>query len=144
MQMIDLDTFSAERMNKFVDILTEIHRAKVLNHDPCPRNMMVVHRDGERIPWIDFDRAQTYSEELTPRQQKRFDHEVELVDYFAKALVSGTTLRQPATWIILIYLFGCKPKIIIKVNSGRHDITISTEMGPDLCDRIFGPSFGYY
>lgn len=144
MQMIDLQTFSTDRMNKFVNILKDIHRAKVLHHDPYPRNMMVVPGDPERILWIDFDRAQTYSGELTPRQQKRFDHEVELVDYFAKALVSGTTPRQSATWD-----YADISPCLQAEDHGKGQLRKAWHyyfdgMSPDFCDRTFGPNSGYH
>ena len=93
MQMINLSTFTPSRMSKLVDILEKIHAAGVLHNDPYPRNMMVVPGNPDRVLWIDFDRAQTFSKALTERQQGWFDEEVEMMDYFAKALVSCTTLN---------------------------------------------------
>jgi Lipopolysaccharide kinase (Kdo/WaaP) family len=89
MQMIDLSTFSTERIQKLFHILREIHNAKVLHHDPYPRNMMVVPGEPDRVLWIDFDRAQTFPKPLTQRQQGWFTEEVEFVELFAKALVSS-------------------------------------------------------
>jgi tRNA A-37 threonylcarbamoyl transferase component Bud32 len=91
LRMMDLSTFSTERMAKLVSILREIHSAEILHSDPYPRNMMVVTVDPGRVPWIDFDRAQTFSKPPTQRQLGWFAHEAEMMDYFAKALVSSPT-----------------------------------------------------
>jgi serine/threonine protein kinase len=88
MQMIDLSTFSKDRLDKLVSILKEIHGAKILHRDPYPRNMMVVPGNPDRILWIDFDRAQIYSNPLTPRQREWFDGEAELMKELAEGLVS--------------------------------------------------------
>lgn len=93
MQMMDLRTFSTNRLHKLANILKEIHAAKVLHRDPYPRNMMVVPGDPDRVLWIDFDRAQTYSGPLTPRQQEWFEFEVELMKEFVEGLVSHTILH---------------------------------------------------
>lgn len=85
--MMDLSTFSAARMDKLVDILRRIHGAKVLHGDPYPRNMMVVPGNSDRVLWIDFDWAQTFSACLTRRQEEWFAEEVDMMEYFAQALV---------------------------------------------------------
>lgn len=69
MEMMDLPTFSTDRLNKLVSILKEIHVAKVLHRDPCPRNMMIVPGRPDRVLWIDFDRVQIYSSPLTASQR---------------------------------------------------------------------------
>lgn len=101
LQTIDLSTYSEYRLAKFKIILTHIHEARVLHDDPMPRNMMV-HEDSDRVLWIDFDRAQTFREDipLTSREQKWFADESALVDEFASYLVlinRGTLCEtQPA------------------------------------------------
>jgi Lipopolysaccharide kinase (Kdo/WaaP) family len=93
MQMLDLLTFSAARLQQLVTIMNEIHQANILHGDPYPRNMMVVSGETERVLWIDFDRAQTYTAPLTERQQKGLDFEAELVAEFADGLVSNLSIR---------------------------------------------------
>ncbi|RAL00836.1 uncharacterized protein BO80DRAFT_382194 [Aspergillus ibericus CBS 121593] len=86
LQQIGLSNFSKERVAKFREILGDFHKAKVLHGDPKPRNMMVSSA-YERVVWIDFDSAQTFSEgDLSPRQEKWIKKEVEMVDYFVNAL----------------------------------------------------------
>ncbi|PLB49171.1 hypothetical protein P170DRAFT_357004 [Aspergillus steynii IBT 23096] len=88
MRMIDLSNFSERRVSELRRILLEdIHPAGVLHGDPMPRNMMVQDKDG-RVLWIDFDSAQTFTEDgfLTPRQEWWVKEEVEMVDYFVDAL----------------------------------------------------------
>lgn len=79
----------------FRDMLSEIHAARVLHHDPYPRNMMLVpgNKSGnksERLLWIDFDRAQTYSfDEPIPKLQARwFKGEMAMMEYWIAGLVS--------------------------------------------------------
>ncbi len=88
MQMIDLPTFSTDRLNKLVGILEEMHNTKILHRDPYPRNMMIVPGNPDRVLWIDFDRAQTYSAPLTKRQREWFHDEDQLMKEFAEGLVS--------------------------------------------------------
>lgn len=71
--------------------LEEMHQVGVIHGDPMPRNMMIqtLSEGRERILWIDFDSSMTFPEnvELTPRQATWVREEVEMVDYFAKAMV---------------------------------------------------------
>jgi hypothetical protein len=103
LQMVDLSTFSRDLLQRLVTILEAIHGAKVLHMDPYPRNMMIVVGTPDRALWLDFDRAQTFSDPLTPQQQVWFDEEMEMMVYFAKALVSDMfpTFKTRAD----IYLF---------------------------------------
>ncbi|PWY64404.1 hypothetical protein BO83DRAFT_369340 [Aspergillus eucalypticola CBS 122712] len=89
LQQIDLSHYSPQRLDKLREILDDIHAAGVLHADPKPRDMMVsVAEEEERVLWIDFDSAQTFTEfvDLSPRQQKWFDKENEMMDYFVNAL----------------------------------------------------------
>ena len=89
MQEIDLSNFSEERMAIFRRILDSMHRARVEHGDPYPRNMMIQAGKYERVLWIDFDMANTFSEEtpLTPRAKGWIAEEVKMMNYFAYALV---------------------------------------------------------
>lgn len=93
LQPIDLSNSSEKRLAKLRKILDDIHRAKVLHGDPKPRNMMVSSGEYDRVLWIDFDSAQTFSEDDLPsRQEKWIKEEVEMIDYFVNALVSTSVL----------------------------------------------------
>ncbi|KAF1956700.1 hypothetical protein CC80DRAFT_516227 [Byssothecium circinans] len=83
----DLDIFTKDRMAKVRAILDEIHSARVLHHDPAPRNILV-QEGSDRVLWIDFDVAQTFSEEkpLTEMQQTWMEREKKWMDWFASAL----------------------------------------------------------
>lgn len=89
MQEVNLSNFSMKHLLKLRHILEEIHRARVRHGDPYPRNMMIVPGSPGRALWIDFDRAQTFPENvpLSERQSKWFQHEARMVEYFANALV---------------------------------------------------------
>ena len=89
MQQIDLPNFSEERMAKFRRILDSMHRARVQHGDPHPRTMMVQAGKYERLLCIDFDSANTFSEEtpLPPGAKGWIAEEVEMMNYFAYALV---------------------------------------------------------
>ncbi|EEP76848.1 predicted protein [Uncinocarpus reesii 1704] len=84
LQKMQLSNFSEARAAEFRAIFLEIQQAHVYHGDPYPRNMMVSYASKpERCLWIDFDRAQTYSEgELTPRQKELMGEEIALVDNF--------------------------------------------------------------
>jgi Lipopolysaccharide kinase (Kdo/WaaP) family len=88
LHQLDLSTYSKDRMDKLVSILRDIHKAGILHGDPYPRNMMVARGNPDRVLWIDFDRAQLLPATLTARQQELVDDENEMVDYFAKMIVS--------------------------------------------------------
>jgi hypothetical protein len=67
-------------MQKFIDGIKAMHA----------RNMMTVEGDPERAIWIDFDRAQTYTGELTAHQEKWINIEAgavaEMADYMVRPL----------------------------------------------------------
>ncbi|KAE8400560.1 hypothetical protein BDV37DRAFT_201564 [Aspergillus pseudonomiae] len=50
---------------------------------------MMVQESSDRVLWIDFDRAQTFSyDSITIRQRQWLEEEDELVDYFVDALAA--------------------------------------------------------
>lgn len=95
MHKIDLSNFSVSRVTKLRTILERIHNAGILHDDPYPRNMMI-QSHTDRVLWIDFDRAQTFSEDQTvpdPRFQLEWiREEKELVDEFFNDLVKFSSL----------------------------------------------------
>lgn len=89
-QQISLSNFSKHRLEELRHILYEMHQIRILHGDSYPRNM-VVSGEQDRVLWIDFDSAQTFSEDfLSPRQEKWFKEEVEMMEYFVEALVRFT------------------------------------------------------
>ncbi|ODM21102.1 hypothetical protein SI65_04155 [Aspergillus cristatus] len=87
MKSINLSNFSKDYLDKFRQVLDDIHQAGVLHGDAKPRNMMISQGKQDRVLWIDFDSAQTFSEGcLSQRQERWVQEENELVDYFIEAL----------------------------------------------------------
>lgn len=86
---IDLSTFSDYRITTLRTILENIHGVGIYHGDPYPRNMMV-QENTKRVLWIDFDRAQTFSE--NERKWQWIQDEKEMVDEFLDALVSTSQL----------------------------------------------------
>lgn len=85
--MIQLETYTPQRMDNFLISIQEIHKALVCHKDPKPRNM-IVKDDPERVVWLDFDRAQTYHEESMTDEQKRYlEREETIVADFRRNLV---------------------------------------------------------
>ena len=55
--------------------------------------MMICRGEGDKVLWIDFDSAQTFSEDLlSPRQEMWVKEEVEMMDFFVEALVGFSHL----------------------------------------------------
>ncbi|PGH11055.1 hypothetical protein AJ79_05097 [Helicocarpus griseus UAMH5409] len=86
MKELHWTNYNEKRMRNFVDGINKIHKALVFHGDIHPRNMMTVEDDPERAIWIDFDRAQTFNEKPSERQQKWIDFENELVDELAQCM----------------------------------------------------------
>ncbi|KAL3468845.1 serine/threonine protein kinase [Aspergillus californicus] len=61
-----------------IERLKEIHRAGVLHRDLYPRNLLLVRGNPDRLVWIDFDVATTFTD-FSPEQLARCDHEIALV-----------------------------------------------------------------
>ncbi|KAJ5578128.1 uncharacterized protein N7459_007092 [Penicillium hispanicum] len=67
-------------IDRFVGVLRgiqEIHRALVLHFDVYPKNILIVPGEPERVVWIDFDVAKTFSamEDMTPKDRYLFEDE---------------------------------------------------------------------
>ncbi|OJJ68165.1 hypothetical protein ASPBRDRAFT_58207 [Aspergillus brasiliensis CBS 101740] len=85
---IDLSNYSEKRLHKLQQILLEIHQAQVYHGDPYPRNMMV-QTTSDRVLWMDFDRARTFtSQSIKQRHLDWLDRETRLMDEFVEGLVS--------------------------------------------------------
>ncbi|RAK99280.1 uncharacterized protein BO80DRAFT_456602 [Aspergillus ibericus CBS 121593] len=116
-QPIDLSTFSEQRIHQLHQILREIHSTGVHHGDPYPRNMMV-QTTSDRVSWIDFDRAQTFTpQSVQPYQLDWLDHEKKMMEYFVEALMADAKIgRIDATWIC--YYDSLKPPREQQVEAG--------------------------
>ncbi|KAK4869231.1 hypothetical protein LT330_006231 [Penicillium expansum] len=68
-----------------IEGMKEIHRAGVHHRDVYPRNMLIVRENPDRLVWIDFDVATTFTD-FGPEQVARSDHETLLVEGLGEAL----------------------------------------------------------
>ncbi|KAJ5728600.1 kinase-like domain-containing protein [Penicillium malachiteum] len=71
--------------------LKEIHSAGVHHRDIYPRNMLLVHGNTDRLVWIDFDVATTFTDPGT-EQKARSDYEIALVKGLGDALARAPSL----------------------------------------------------
>ncbi|KGO78277.1 hypothetical protein PITC_058800 [Penicillium italicum] len=77
--------YSDTLYSQAIEGMKEIHRAGVHHRDIYPRNMLIVRGDPDRLVWIDFDVATTFTE-FGPEQVARSDHEISLVKGLGEAL----------------------------------------------------------
>jgi len=103
MQMLDIDTFSKARMEKFSHGLKIIHKAHVLHGDPRPRNTMMVTAQGEseeelaeRVLWLDFAHAATYCETLSQQEEACFIEEALIVEQRGPLLERSLFASHPS------------------------------------------------
>ncbi|KAJ6125886.1 serine/threonine protein kinase, partial [Penicillium samsonianum] len=68
-----------------IEGMKEIHKAGVHHHDTYPRNLLLVRENPDRLVWIDFDVATTFTN-FGCEQLSRCDYEVALVKGFGEAL----------------------------------------------------------
>ncbi|KAJ5801562.1 uncharacterized protein N7518_003630 [Penicillium psychrosexuale] len=68
-----------------IEGLKEIHRAGVQHRDIYPRNMLLVRGNPDRMVWIDFDVATTFTD-FGPEQLANCEHEVKLVEGLGELL----------------------------------------------------------
>lgn len=83
--------YSDDHLRAAVHELSEIHRALVHHHDIYPKNILIVRGGGnhdgpERVVWIDFDVAMTFSS-ASPTAEEYCKYEIELVESFGELLV---------------------------------------------------------
>ncbi|KAJ5184129.1 serine/threonine protein kinase [Penicillium capsulatum] len=77
--------YSDELFSQAIGGMKEIHRAGVHHQDVYPKNLLLVHGNPDRLVWIDFDVATTFTD-LGPQQLARCDHEIALVKGIGEAL----------------------------------------------------------
>ncbi|EDN09611.1 predicted protein [Histoplasma mississippiense (nom. inval.)] len=86
MRQLHLDTFSKDRMARFVQAIKAITAALVMHNDLKARNFMVA--PGERVVLLDFDRARTYDKNtITAEQQEWLREDVQIVQDLGRLLV---------------------------------------------------------
>ncbi|PWY76045.1 hypothetical protein BO94DRAFT_549357 [Aspergillus sclerotioniger CBS 115572] len=97
---ISLAKFSRERSYKLRSILSEIHDAGIIHGDTYPRNIMV-QESSDRVLWVDFDRAQTFTpQSMNQRHKNWLEEEADMMDYFVKALtLDAKNGRIYYTWL---------------------------------------------
>lgn len=83
-----------------IEGMHEIHRAGVHHRDIYPKNLLLVRGNPDRLVWIDFDVATTFTD-FEPEQLARCDHEIALVKGFAEALVWVSLLSTLESFSVL-------------------------------------------
>ncbi|KAK2785198.1 hypothetical protein FQN52_008534 [Onygenales sp. PD_12] len=83
-----------------IEGMKEIHRAGVHHRDIYPRNLLLVRGNPDRLVWIDFDVATTFTD-FGPEQLARCDYEIALVKGFGEALVWVPLLPLLETFSVL-------------------------------------------
>ncbi|KAJ6014014.1 kinase-like domain-containing protein [Penicillium herquei] len=68
-----------------IEGMKEIHSAGVHHRDIYPKNLLLVHGNTDRLVWIDFDVATTFTDFGT-EQKARSDYEIALVKGLGEAL----------------------------------------------------------
>lgn len=95
LQCIHLGNHTPEHMETLREELKEINAAGVIHHDIHPRNMAVATEGNvERVMWIDFDRAQTFSltEPIPGWAVRWFKREPMYFDFWTRPPVSSIIL----------------------------------------------------
>lgn len=89
LEIISVHNYTQRRMTNFLGGIRQIHKARVRQRDPKPRNMMFVTDTPERVVWLDFDRAETFdTSQITVEQEDLLKEEEEIVHGFTECLVS--------------------------------------------------------
>ncbi|RAH39700.1 serine/threonine protein kinase [Aspergillus brunneoviolaceus CBS 621.78] len=78
-------TYSDALYPQAIEEMHEIHQAGVHHQDIYPKNLLLVRGDPDRLVWIDFDVATTFTD-LGPEQLARCDYEIALVRGLAETL----------------------------------------------------------
>ncbi|KAK2807020.1 hypothetical protein FQN50_005594 [Emmonsiellopsis sp. PD_5] len=81
-------TYTAERMQKAVISIQQIHLALVEHNDPYPKNILIVPGDQERVVWVDFDVAIVYPNDtyIGEKGRYRIEFETEVIKSFGSLL----------------------------------------------------------
>ncbi|OKL55282.1 hypothetical protein UA08_09450 [Talaromyces atroroseus] len=85
-EKLDCENYSDARYRNAIHGMKQIHKALVHHQDIYPKNVLVVPGQPERVVWVDFDVATTFSS-MGNREQAYCEYEDELVSSFGEALV---------------------------------------------------------
>jgi len=131
MQMLDIDTFSQERMERFIASLDIIHDAHILHGDPRPRNMMIVTAQGksegksiERVLWLDFDHATTYCEALSEEEKAVLIQEALIIEQLGPLLVRSLFAPHSSP---LFFLINIRSTTVLSVELRGRKYTSTPE-----------------
>lgn len=83
-----------------IEGMKEIHRAGVHHQDIYPRNLLLARGNPDRLVWIDFDVATTFTD-FGREQLARCDYEIALVKGFGEALVWAPLLPMLEAFSVL-------------------------------------------
>ncbi|QKX56839.1 uncharacterized protein TRUGW13939_03946 [Talaromyces rugulosus] len=75
-----------------IEGMKEIHIAGVHHRDIYPKNLLLIRGNPDRLVWIDFDVATTFTD-FGPEQLTRCDHEIALVKGFGGSIGNGSVSR---------------------------------------------------
>lgn len=85
-ESLNCENYSDSRYHQAIDGMKQIHNAHVHHRDIYPKNILIVPGAEERMVWVDFDVATTFSN-AGPDEQRYSEYEEALVAGFGDALV---------------------------------------------------------
>ncbi|KAL2811077.1 hypothetical protein BDW59DRAFT_155583 [Aspergillus cavernicola] len=84
-ESLNCENYSDSRYHHAIEGMKHIHNAHVHHQDIYPKNILIVPGTQERVVWVDFDVATTFSNVGTNEEQYS-EYEDELVAGFGEAL----------------------------------------------------------
>lgn len=140
--------YSDALYSQAVEGMKEIHRAGVLHRDIYPRNMLLVRGGPDRLVWIDFDVATTFTN-FGPEEKARCDHEIALVEGLGAALVRAPSL--PMQEISRVLIGECRertkmrdfPRIQNFIEGFITRLLVFSDTWWRLCDLIIKNSYSW-
>lgn len=85
-ESLNCENYSDACYHQAIDGMKHIHNAHVHHRDIYPKNILIVPGAGERMVWVDFDVATTFTN-VGPDEQRYSEYEEALVAGFGDALV---------------------------------------------------------
>ncbi|KAL2816097.1 hypothetical protein BJX63DRAFT_420098 [Aspergillus granulosus] len=90
-ESLNCENYSDARYQHAIDGMKQIHKAHVHHQDIYPKNILFVPATPERVVWVDFDVATTFSS-VGPDEERRSQYEDTLVVEFGEFLVCGALI----------------------------------------------------
>ncbi|KAJ6037308.1 serine/threonine protein kinase [Penicillium herquei] len=90
-EIIDCENYSKSLFSQAIEGIKEIHKAGVLHDDIYPKNLLLVRGTPDRLVWIDFDLATTFTD-YGPEELALCENEVLRVKELGEALVQTSSL----------------------------------------------------